>query len=994
MLASFLGVRSPAGSRPLRWANFDLAQELFNVPFTSWLYIPLGGFMSMFESARYRVLIAGIASTCSLSALAQQSGPTACDIAFGAVESGAVAAAIDPALQPGKFQRIVLTFADAAARDAALERVRLANFLPVDVARDAYAMRHLNFVVLPALTVSTDLLDQLAALGRDLGLISVSTDPEVRSLIDSTGPLIGVNAARAAFGEGKEPAGYTVTGDGIGVAVLDTGWDKTQGDFEHLETFGNVRMVGPQAIEFVPPVENSETNQGHGTHIVGTIAGNGAQSDGRIVGLAPQVNMLSVAVDAGASYAFLLDGFDYVLEVQDDYNIRVTNHSYGPAVGSAFRFDPSTASSQAIRAFYQAGIIPVFAAGNAGPDEDTISADAQNPCAIGVAAGTRALTLTDFSSRGRSDNAIAGPDITAPGDAITASRAINGFTSTSIPDLDNPAYATISGTSMAAPHVVASIALILEADESLSFEDVYELITSTATPMKRADQTAYEPFEVGFGYIDTAAAIAKLLGEQKPERLQPVECPAPGESSVINFAATAAAVYSTPAVSFSPSGFEDSIYQFLLEPSCALASMTVEIEWSATLPEDIDLELIGPEGGVIGASTNRQLEEGAEPSEAVTIESAGGGLYTSRVFGYRNNNLPYTGTVTLVAEQNINTAPVAALSVPATAGVDEEITVSAAASSDPDGDALNYQFDLGDGTQTTVSTSPTVTHRYATAGDYVVTVTVSDASGATDSASQTITVAEDGGGNTAGPGSTIDAVLAVSGDGAESDGDAVNGDAETVFTFDASGSGYTDAEGSDLHYTFVFGDEASEEEYAPTTSDPIATHSYGAAGTYEAYVIVSDAFGNSDTSNTVTITTTITITVEGDNGTVAQLTVDETSGPAPLQVVFDGSQSFTSEGETITEYCFDFDDGEAPQCGTEDTATYVYTRPGSYEPSLMVTASDESTATAKATVSVGGTGSNPGTPSQPAASTGGGSGALGGLLLLPLLGFGLARRRG
>ena len=251
-----------------------------------------------------------------------------------------------------------------------------------------------------------------------------------------------------------------------------------------------------------------------------------------------------------------------------------------------------------------------------------------------------------------------------------------------------------------------------------------------------------------------------------------------------------------------------------------------------------------------------------------------------------------------------------------------------------------------------------------------------------------------GGGNTAGPGSTIDAVLAVSGDGSEAEDEAVNGDAETVFTFDASASGYTDAEGSDLRYTFVFGDEASEEEFASATSDPIATHSYGAAGTYTAYVIVSDAFGNSDTSNSVTITTTITITVEGDNGTVAQLTVDETSGPAPLRVAFDGSRSFTSEGKTITEYCFDFDDGEAPQCGTEATAVYVYTRPGSYEPSLTVTASDESTATAKATVNVGGTGSNPGTPSQPTGSTGGGSGALGGLLLLPLLGFGLARRRG
>ena len=245
------------------------------------------------------------------------------------------------------------------------------------------------------------------------------------------------------------------------------------------------------------------------------------------------------------------------------------------------------------------------------------------------------------------------------------------------------------------------------------------------------------------------------------------------------------------------------------------------------------------------------------------------------------------------------------------------------------------------------------------------------------------------GGNEPGPGSSISASLRVN-----DQSERVEAQAPATLTFDASDSAYADAEGNAFTYQFVFGDEASSEEYLAPTTEAVVTHEYEAAGTYTAYVIVVDEFGNSAESNEVMIETTILITVGGDNGTVAQLTVDETSGPAPLQVVFDGSQSFTSEGETITEYCFDFDDGEAPQCGTEDTATYVYTRPGSYEPSLTVTASDESTATAKATVSVGGTGSNPSTPNQPAASTGGGSGALGGLLLLPLLGFGLARRRG
>ena len=344
-----------------------------------------------------------------------------------------------------------------------------------------------------------------------------------------------------------------------------------------------------------------------------------------------------------------------------------------------------------------------------------------------------------------------------------------------------------------------------------------------------------------------------------------------------------------------------------------------------------------------------------------------------------------------------NAAPLAALAAsPVTGDAPLSVTLDATGSSDADGSIVSYTFTPGDGSPTVTNTTGTLTHSYDV-GTWQAEVVVTDDLGAvsTNPAVAQITVSDgSGGGNTAGPGSTIDAMLAVSGDGSEAEDEAVNGDAETVFTFDASDSGYTDAVGSDLRYTFVFGDEASEEEFAPATSDPIATHRYGAAGTYTAYVIVSDAFGNSDTSNSVTITTTITITVEGDNGTVAQLTVDETSGPAPLRVAFDGSRSFTSDGKTITEYCFDFDDGEAPQCGTEATAVYVYTRPGSYEPSLTVTASDESTATAKATVSVGGTGSNPGTPSQPAASTGGGSGALGGLLLLPLLGFGLARRRG
>lgn len=337
-----------------------------------------------------------------------------------------------------------------------------------------------------------------------------------------------------------------------------------------------------------------------------------------------------------------------------------------------------------------------------------------------------------------------------------------------------------------------------------------------------------------------------------------------------------------------------------------------------------------------------------------------------------------------------NDAPLAALSAsPIEGEAPLLVTLDATASTDSDGSIASYTFEFGDGTPSETNTTGIASHSYAV-GTWQAEVTVTDDLGATSSnpAIAQITVSESGGGNSAGPGSTIDAQLTANGAS-----DSVEGEAGIEVAFDASSTAYSDAEGGDFRYSFVFGDEATNEEFADPTTSPTVTHTYDAAGTYTAYVIVTDAFGNSDTSNEISITTTITITVEGDNGTVARLTVDRTQGPAPLTINFDGSTSFTSQGKTIDEYCFDFGvDGEPQQCGTESTASYVYTVPGSYEPSLTVRASDNSTAQAKATVAVGG--STPGTPQNPTQSrSGGGSGALGGLLLLPLLGFGLARRR-
>jgi PKD repeat protein len=320
----------------------------------------------------------------------------------------------------------------------------------------------------------------------------------------------------------------------------------------------------------------------------------------------------------------------------------------------------------------------------------------------------------------------------------------------------------------------------------------------------------------------------------------------------------------------------------------------------------------------------------------------------------------------------LNGAPVAVLGGPLTATTGQALAFSAAGSSDPDGDALSYTFDFGDGTRVTQSQTEAM-HTYSEAGVYTVSLTVSDPLGASDSVSQdiTVTTAQDP------EESEINAVLSA---------DVTGGNTPLVVNFDASASAYT--QGGDLDapmYTFVFGNGQQSEPQA----SPFIEHTYDTAGTFKAYVIVVDAANNVAVSNRVEIITTVTIEVTPGNETVAQLTVDNATGPAPLRVTFDGSRSFAADGRRIIAYTFDFGDGSTLVSGPESRVTHVYTRPGVYQPTLTVTDDAQQSAQAKAEVraEAGQSGVTP----PPVRREGGG--AFGLLGLLPLLLFAAGRRR-
>lgn len=322
---------------------------------------------------------------------------------------------------------------------------------------------------------------------------------------------------------------YGYKGDGVTVAVLDSGTDATHPDLEYgTKTIQNVKIVGDLGLAggltvFAEGQLNSDTTSGHGTHVSGTVAGTGAASanDERRAfyydGIAPEASLVGLGAGEGISILHALLGFDYAIANQDRYSIDIITNSWGGGDGA--NFDPNNPINKASYEAYRRGMVVTFAASNSGPDEDTLNQYAIAPWVINVAAGTADKQLADFSSRGVAGDFYKHPDITAPGASITSTRAPNTAIGALGPVVDpqHPDYYlyyhTISGTSMATPFVAGTAALLLQVQPELSPDQVEEIIRATADAMP-----GYAFHEVGDGYINVRAAVEmaeQTVGERQ-----------------------------------------------------------------------------------------------------------------------------------------------------------------------------------------------------------------------------------------------------------------------------------------------------------------------------------------------------------------------------------------------------------------------------------------------------------------------------------------------
>ncbi len=352
------------------------------------------------------------------------------------------------------------------------------------------------------------------ALARAQGVRWVSLDaPVVKSVcvqcIDTSRLL---NAYIWAIGADRlwNEAPY-LQGQGVTVAIVDSGVN-SHDDLKNPD--GSLRIA--TSVHFNSFTNNARDKYGHGTHVAGTIGGNGSLSAGAYIGVAPKVTIVNVKVSDEKGRGRTSDvvaGLQWVYNNRTAYNIRVVNLSMNSSVPESYHTSPLDA---ALEILWFNRIVVVVSAGNNGTN-GILYPPANDPFVITVGAtddrGTADINddlLASFSAYGTTQSGCAKPDIVAPGRNIIS---LNAGTSTtlykaypdhrvSVPGLGPDHYFRMSGTSMASAVAAGAAALLLQDEPRLTPDQVKFRLMATARPFN-------DGVGVGAGYLDIYAAVRR-----------------------------------------------------------------------------------------------------------------------------------------------------------------------------------------------------------------------------------------------------------------------------------------------------------------------------------------------------------------------------------------------------------------------------------------------------------------------------------------------------
>jgi len=269
------------------------------------------------------------------------------------------------------------------------------------------------------------------------------------------------------------------TGEGVDVAVLDTGVE----DNTILNVENQVDYTG----------EGTDDLNGHGTHVAGIVA----SPDEEYQGVAYGVDLFDVKVldqEGVGSASDVIAGLEYAA----DNNLEVATLSLGAAVEEC---DGTSSLSEAVDNTVEQGVTVTVAAGNNGPESETITAPgcAEKPITVGSSNNGQ---ISDFSSRGPTADDRVKPDVVAPGEGTTSLTNNEG---------NSPQFETLSGTSMATPHVAGTAALMHAANDTLTPTQIKNTVTSTAVDLG-ADENSQ-----GSGRLDAYTAYQEVVSKNQTE---------------------------------------------------------------------------------------------------------------------------------------------------------------------------------------------------------------------------------------------------------------------------------------------------------------------------------------------------------------------------------------------------------------------------------------------------------------------------------------------
>jgi len=377
-------------------------------------------------------------------------------------------------------------------------------------------LKYISSVAMAGLRKGT--IDSIAT--RVAGIAFVEKQVGFAAALDVSVPAIKVTPGFYSPGTVQD-ANPALTGSGVNIAIMDTGVDDAGGPGTTHQAFSATPFVGGYNA-ITNTFGDPDDDVGHGTHVASIALGQATANTSR--GVAPAAGLVDIKVlDAShvscatpGLWTIVTSGLQTIYDKRSDWNIRVVNMSIGQCdAGGIVASDGQDAFSQLCDLAEAMGITIVAAAGNSFPNA-VLSTPAASTRAITVAASDDRNTVdraddlvASFSSQGpRSNDGDADcldelkPDVTAPGMNINAAafNTLNGATS-------------LSGTSMAAPHVAGLAALIYQARPSINPASVKDLLIRTSeqfgTP---ASQPGCDPIwhrRWGWGLVDAYAAITQ-----------------------------------------------------------------------------------------------------------------------------------------------------------------------------------------------------------------------------------------------------------------------------------------------------------------------------------------------------------------------------------------------------------------------------------------------------------------------------------------------------